>query len=116
MGEAKSMMKWLASAIAVIAIIFAVLPTTKPTNIGTNGYWRIEKNNDVWWFLNPSGEREFLNSVQTVRPQQLSRVPDGPHFRSKDYNGDIDIWAKTTAARVNSYGFKSLGAWCDLSL
>ena len=103
-------------AIAISAIIFAVLPTKKSTVIGTDGYWRIENDNGVWWFLSPNGNREFLNSVQSVQPKQYSKDTSQPSFVSADYSGDIDAWAKTTADRVKSYGFKSVGAWSNSAL
>src|SRR5271156_1671752 len=46
---------------------------------GREGYWRIGQDaNGVWWFVSPSGQREFLNTVTTVQPFQLSRDGEGP--------------------------------------
>ena len=87
---------------------------------GTEGFWRLAKSDTgVWWFVSPDGRREFLNTVTTVQPFQMGRDPLGVSFKSRDYDGtagkydgDLDAWAKKTAARIKDSGFKGLGAWC----
>lgn len=86
---------------------------------GVEGFWRLGKAQDgTWWFLSPDGKREFLNTVTTVQPFQLSREANGVHFVSRDYNGtvgqydgDLRAWAEKTLARVKAAGFKGIGAW-----
>jgi hypothetical protein len=87
---------------------------------GVPGYWRLVDCPDgVWWFLSPSGNREFMNCVTTVQPFQLARDPNGVQFVSRDYdggtteNGNLRAWATKTIARVRDAGFKGLGAWCN---
>ena len=87
---------------------------------GREGFWRLAKSADgVWWFVSPTGKREFLNTVTTVQPFQMSRDPQGVSFESRDwdgslgkYDGDLNAWATKTVARVQDVGFKGLGAWC----
>ena len=86
---------------------------------GREGFWRVAKaENGVWWFVSPTGERQFLNTVTTVQPFQTGRDKDGVHFVSRDWNGsvstydgDLKAWAEKTMARVQGAGFKGLGAW-----
>jgi len=86
---------------------------------GAEGFWRVGKTDSgVWWFISPTGQREFLNTVTTVQPFQLGREANGVHFASRDYNGttgqydgDLKAWAEKTVARVYAAGFKGLGAW-----
>ena len=87
---------------------------------GREGYWRLGRDAaGVWWFVSPEGRAEFLNGVTTVQPTLLGRDPAGPHYVSRDWQNDPrttsakDAWAKATLARVNEFGFKGLGAWCD---
>lgn len=89
-----------------------------PTLRGTEGYWRMGKDtSSVWWFVGPSGEPEFLNTVTTVQPNLKGRQRDAADFVSRDWNpqGDrdqeLDKWAKATLDRVRDVGFKGLGAW-----
>ena len=87
---------------------------------GREGFWRIGRTQDgVYWFVSPTGQREFLNTVTTVQPFQLGRDANGVHYVSRDYNGtagkydgDLNAWANATLARVHEAGFKGLGAWC----
>lgn len=104
-------------------------PTTAPTTQalaaefpvlhGHAGFWRIGQDaSNVWWFISPSGKKEFMNMVTTVQPYQRGRDPNGPTFISTDWdggatpNGNLDLWARETLARVRAIGFKGLGAWC----
>ncbi|MGN6724462.1 MAG: hypothetical protein ACTHLZ_00955 [Tepidisphaeraceae bacterium] len=87
---------------------------------GQPGYWRLGKTQDgVWWFVSPTGRREFMNTVTTVQPFQMGREPNGIHYVSRDWNGsvgkydgDLKAWGQKTIARVEDVGFKGLGAWC----
>ena len=87
---------------------------------GQSGFWRVGKTQDgVWWFVSPTGKREFLNTVTTVQPFQVGRDENGVHFVSRDWNGspgkydgDLNAWAEKTLVRIHDAGFKGLGAWC----
>lgn len=103
-GEDKGM-RYTAFAVALIALILAVLPTKK--TVTDSGYWRIETINGVSWLTSPTGEREFLTSVQNVNPRQQSLNSSGPHYQSKHKEN----WDEKTAAQIKSYGFKAVGAW-----
>jgi hypothetical protein len=90
---------------------------------GTEHFWRLGRDsNGVWWFLSPTGNAEFLNTVTTVQPFQPARDADSPHFVSRDYvdtdnpPADLDRWAQATVARIRQIGFKGLGAWCNPAL
>ena len=101
-------------------------PSTTPYGFkslhGQEGFWRVGQDADgVWWFVSPIGRTEFLNMVTTVQPFQRGRDGKGPDFVSKDWTGnantqdtpqELDHWATATLQRVQSVGFKGLGAWC----
>jgi hypothetical protein len=108
----------------------AFIPSTQPSSPdnlavvrGHPGYWRLAQDRaGVWWFLSPRDQLEFLNTVTTVQPMQLSREREGPHFISGDWHGDadgegtqaqLDHWSQATLKRVLDTGFKGLGAWCN---
>lgn len=85
---------------------------------GTPGFWRLSQSETgVWWFLTPTDQPEFLNTVTTVQPFQAGRDSNGINYVSKDWtgrgesDGDLDLWAKKTINRVRGMGFKGLGAW-----
>ena len=98
----------------------ATLPTEWAQTRGKEGFWRLAKTSqNVWWFVSPAGKADFLNTVTTVQPYQLSKQETGPHYVSRDYNGgttddgNLRAWAAATLARVQAAGFKGLGAWCN---
>src|SRR4051812_31603280 len=68
-------------------------PTTAPTFSlvrGQPNFWRIARSGEkIWWFVSPQDRTEFLNTVTTVQPFQLSRDKQGPNFVSRDFNGAL---------------------------
>src|SRR5687768_2434610 len=99
----------------------AAAPAPRWTSMrGSEGYWRVGQSADgVFWFVSPSGEREFLNTVTTVQPFQQTGDPNGIHYVSRDWDGgvsekgDLDAWARRTLARIRATGFKGIGAWSN---
>src|SRR4051794_34012061 len=91
---------------------------------GREGFWRLarEAKGGNWWFVSPDGNREFLNSVTTVRPAADARGPDGAAHLSVDYSPSAESaardhdWAVATLRRVKDAGFKGIGAWSDPAL
>jgi hypothetical protein len=86
---------------------------------GRDGFWRLgEDQAGVWWFVSPTGQVQFLNTVTTVQPEQAGRDANAVGFRSTNWDGkygqaDLQRWAEATLGRVYDYGFKGLGAWCN---
>ena len=94
---------------------------------GQAGYWRLGRTAaGVWWFVSPQNKPEFLNTVTTVQPFQNSRDPNGARFVSEDWTAAPDAtaltqpalrrWATQTLARLQSIGFKGVGAWSNAIL
>lgn len=108
----------------------ALIPTTEPSTRpaeqqfkivrGRESFWRlVEDQSGTWWFMSPSGSLEFMNTVTTVQPYQAAREKVSAHYVSRDWDGtpthpgNLHRWADLTAKRVQSMGFKGLGAWCN---
>lgn len=96
----------------------AVLANSFVTLRGHEGFWRLGKDQTgVWWFVSPTGQREFLNTVTTVQPTLKGRQRNAADYISNDFDltGDraaaTDRWASATLARVKDVGFKGIGAW-----
>ena len=107
---------WLAVLAIVLTTLVVVigLLVTQPEVRGKPGFWHLTRDRGVWWFTSPTGQREFLNTVTTIQPHQ--EALSGPGYASKDFDGNLDKWAKATAARVLDAGFKASGAWSNPSL
>jgi hypothetical protein len=85
------------------------------TSVGSPGYWRlVQTATGEWWFLSPEGDKEFVTAVTTVQPVQHARKGRG--YVSKDFQGDVGVWAGKTSQRVREAGFKAVGAWSHPSL
>ena len=125
------MMRVLIPIVACLAALLTAPPPASASEggssgeyrqvVGTAGFWRLAEDAEgVWWFLSPEGERQFLNTVTTVQPYQTGRRRAGPHYVSRDWDGqltgslndgDVPTWAVKTLARVKDAGFKGIGAW-----
>lgn len=133
------MIRWVAAIMAVWCIpasLVAEPPTSgrdvpsRPRFVemrGRDGFWRIGRDaGGAWWLVRPDGRREFLNSVTTVQPRLLGRDAKGPHYFAKDFDhtagaasssdARLRRWAMATVARVESFGFKGVGAWSEPAL
>ena len=87
---------------------------------GREGFWRTGRDEaGVWWFVRPDGRREFLNSVTTVQPKLLGRAARGPHYFARGFDprstspDQLRQWAADAIKRVESFGFKGVGAWSE---
>src|SRR5689334_18572826 len=120
-GEGAGMARW---ALAVVAVcLLSLAPAAgaaqgpAPLELrGREGFWRIARDEaGACWFLSPDGRREFLNCVTTVQPALRGRDARGPHYLAHDYRGEpsLNDWASATAKRVESFGFKGIGAWSE---
>jgi len=95
-----------------------VLTNNFPVLRGREGFWRLGKDQSgVWWFVSPTGQREFLNTVTTVQPVLKGRQRNAADYISADFDLSgqtdtaLDRWATATLARVKAAGFKGIGAW-----
>lgn len=106
-------------AVLAPAVDFSALKIIR----GKSDFWRLgQTKSGVWWFVSPADKPEFLNTVQTVQPYQLSRDKLGIHYVSRDWDEtagsdgkptNLDQWAQKTATRIMGMGFKGIGAWSN---
>ncbi|MDO9634291.1 MAG: hypothetical protein Q7J05_04500 [Paludibacter sp.] len=66
--------------------------------IGKEGFFRIGKNNDRWYFIDPTGKGNIIRGTQDVRP-----FDDG-YYTSSFPGGDAE-WSKTTGEYLVENGF-----------
>ena len=115
------MARWAFVAVCVLSLPLLAGAAEQPPFVeirGGEGFWRVGRDQaGAWWFISPDGRREFLNSVTTVQPHLLGRDRNGPHYVARDYDGQsLQKWAAAAVKRVNSFGFKGIGAWSEPSL
>lgn len=90
----------------IICTIFLMGSPSKINDLAINSnFWKVEKHNDIWWFVSPEGNKEFLTLVNTVRFEEKSHKE--PHYIAKN---------KNLSERVLNYGFKGLDAWASPEL
>jgi agarase len=81
-----------------------------------SGYFRIDRQNGVFWLVDPDGGRFLSKGVNTVRSDQ-DRIQDTeriPYTEAclRTY-GNLDAWRAAAAGRLANFGFNTLGAWSD---
>lgn len=137
--EGAEMIRWVTAIMVVWCVPASAVAETvtrgrdlpsKPDFVevrGCDGFWRIGRDaGGAWWLVRPDGRREFLNSVTTVQPRLLGRDANGPHYFAREFDHPAHVasssdarlrhWARAAVARVESFGFKGIGAWSEPTL
>ncbi|MDQ7779704.1 MAG: beta-agarase [Planctomycetota bacterium] len=83
------------------------------------GFFSVRKIDDRWWLVTPDGNVFFSTGVCGVYSTgnhcpALGHAPYGKAVADK-YAKKED-WAKTTLARLQEWGFNTLGAWSESAL
>jgi hypothetical protein len=71
------------------------------------GFFRAERAGDRWWLIDPEGHPYLGMGVVSVAPGTSPRT----QAAFADAFGSTAAWADSTAARLRSWGFNSVGAW-----
>ncbi len=96
-------------ALLVLAALLAMPPTTSAlTPFG------VARDGPRWWLVDPDGARFFSTGVNCVRARD-----GGVHPRRRGYDVTRrpgftpDRWAASTRARLEGWGFNTVGGWSD---
>lgn len=79
----------------------------------STGFFRVEKQGDRWWYIDPNGYRFYAVGTDHVNCQvhwceQLGYAPYSRNVFA--LYGTEERWAKQTAERLKQWGFNTLGA------
>lgn len=83
------------------------------------GFFRVQNDNGVWWFIDPKGRRFISKGVTTVQYAQdnIQGTNRSPYRETNDAKyGSVDNWRKAIAPRLMEWGLNTLGAWSDAEL
>jgi len=82
------------------------------------GFFRVQAHDGRWWFVTPEGAPFYSVGINACTPNGsvdattgANRYNDAVKARYADY----DEWAEATTGRLSSWGFNTVGAWCDWS-
>jgi len=95
------------------------LPTT---TIGTEGFFRLNRENGIWWFLTPEGEKFISVGINHIEPVLICSDNNKDLFMEK-YGGDlcgpegwpnykgsaIKQWISDSLNLIQQWGFNTLG-------
>ena len=81
---------------------------------GSDGFYRVQEIEGVWWWIAPNGGRFISKGVNHVSytADHAPSLGYSPYERavSKKYESK-EAWGKASAARLKSWGFNTIGAW-----
>ncbi|MCS7192329.1 MAG: beta-galactosidase [Armatimonadetes bacterium] len=83
------------------------------------GFFRTEKIDGVWWFVDPDGHLFISKGVNHVSFQgdYCPALGYSPYHRNVQAKyGSEEKWAEATKKRLQSWGFNTIGAWSSSSL
>ena len=74
--------------------------------------WTIARAGGVAWLRDPCGARTLAIGVDVVDAGASgATVPDHPHYDWRRFAPDLPAWEDATRARLERWGFDSVGAW-----
>jgi hypothetical protein len=76
----------------------------------SNGFFRIEKINNRFWFIDPLGNSYFNTAVNGVRPGTSTNTLNNLTDKFKSTQN----WIAATSKSLNEYGFNAAGSWSDV--
>jgi hypothetical protein len=82
---------------------------------GTARRFSAEFRDGVWWLVTPAGEPFFSLGVCVVN-QGTARAeydPTKPSHAAWRHHAGPEAWAEATLGRLRSWGFTTIGGWCD---
>jgi hypothetical protein len=83
------------------------------------GFFHTQRKGRTWWLVTPDGHPFYANGIDHVSAnpdvdQHTGRCPYCDAIAAE--YPDLDAWASATVARLESWGFNTLGAWSDADL
>ncbi|HCE45918.1 MAG TPA: agarase [Lentisphaeria bacterium] len=83
------------------------------------GFYRTDKIDGRWWFIDPAGRRSICKAVCHVsfkadRILNTDKVPYAENCLKK--HGSEERWREATVRQLRELGFNTLGAWSDAAL
>lgn len=88
-----------------------------PLTFHATGFFRTAHARGRWWLVTPDGRPFYANGIDHVTPdpdtdRMTGRCPYCDAVAAA--YPDLTAWATTTRARLQSWGFNTLGAWSDV--
>ena len=83
------------------------------------GFFRVQNDNGIWWFIDPKGRRFISKGVANVQYAQdnIQGTDRSPYRETNDAKyGSVGNWRKAIAPRLMEWGINTLGAWADAEL
>ena len=92
---------------------------TAAQTYAATGFFRVQSDNGIWWFIDPKGRRFISKGVTTVQYAQdnIQGTTRSPYQETNDAKyGSVANWRKAVAPRLMQWGLNTLGAWSDAEL
>ncbi|HLK91363.1 MAG TPA: hypothetical protein VKZ18_15805 [Polyangia bacterium] len=108
------------ACVAIVLALVAPAPVSgaAPT-LGATGFFRTAFAGGRWWLVTPDGRPFYANGVDHVTASpDVDRITGAcPYCEAvAAAYPTLDAWAAATVARLEAWGFNTLGAWSDTGL
>ena len=117
------------SRVGTLSVVLALVAATsgggepaparqeRPLVFHAAGFFRTAFARDRWWLVTPDGRPFYANGIDHVSPtpdddRKTGRCPYCDAIAAR--YPDLDAWTTATVARLQSWGFNTLGAWSDV--
>jgi hypothetical protein len=103
-------------ALALATLVLSALSLAAPARAcelatAPSTRWTIERSSATAWLRDPCGQRLVALGVDVVDAGASGADLDRPHYDWRRFAPSEAAWADATRARLEGWGFNSVGAW-----
>jgi hypothetical protein len=104
---------WRSKVGALFLALFAAAAPAWACDLATapSSRWTVAREHGVAWLRDPCGVRQVGLGVDVVDAGASGDGLDRPHYDWRNFAASPAAWADATRARLEAWGFNSIGAW-----
>ena len=86
------------------------------------GFYQVAAHDGRWWFVTPEGDPMYSVGINACTPKGSVDASTGlnryktavqENYAGENWTETAANWATATVSRLESWGFNTIGAWCD---
>ena len=88
--------------------------TSAPTGSAKQSFFRVEKRDASWTFVDTQGQKLFSLGINVLNPVEDEMVKPPKYDGLARHKGSLEKWRAFTLERLRTWHFNTIGAWSSL--
>jgi agarase len=88
--------------------------TRAPTGSAKHSFFRVEKRDASWTFVDTQGQKFLSLGINFLRPAEEETVEPPRYDGLARHKGSLEKWRAFTLERLRAWNFNTIGAWSSL--